>query len=86
MLTELEILEQNRLEKICKYLYQIRQEQGISLKAIAQQTRFQKHQLRAIEQGNLDTLPPSVYIQKSWAQVEFQFMPQIHSMSPSNSC
>lgn len=62
-LTKLETLQQNRLEEIGCYLSQIRHAQGVSLEAIAQQTRIQKHQLEAIEQANLSKLPPAVYVQ-----------------------
>ncbi|MBD2576712.1 helix-turn-helix domain-containing protein [Oscillatoria sp. FACHB-1406] len=60
---KLESLQQSRLEEIGKYLFQMRQEQRLSLETIAQQTRIQKYQLEAIEQGNLSKLPPPVYVQ-----------------------
>ena len=52
-----------RLAAMGLQLCELRQQQGISLEQIASQTRIQPRLLRAIEQGKLESLPESVYIQ-----------------------
>lgn len=61
--SNLEILQQRRLEEIGRYLYQIREERSVSLDLIVNQTKIQRHQLRNIELGNMDHLPPAIYVQ-----------------------
>ncbi|NJR49909.1 MAG: helix-turn-helix domain-containing protein [Leptolyngbyaceae cyanobacterium CSU_1_3] len=52
-----------RLAELGLRLAQLRQQQGISLEDIARATRIQPRLLRAIEAGDLEVLPESVYIQ-----------------------
>jgi cytoskeletal protein RodZ len=56
-------LQGERLREIGAYLNQVRHEQGITLDTIAQQTFIQAYQLRAIEAGEIHSLPEPVYIQ-----------------------
>ena len=60
--TKLEVLQKQCLEEVGKYLYTIRQEQEIALEEIERRTKIQRYQLIAIEQGELDRLPPAIYI------------------------
>lgn len=52
-----------RLTEMGLQLCELRQQQEISLEQIASKTRIQPRLLEAIEQGRLDSLPESVYIQ-----------------------
>jgi len=52
-----------RLAKMGLQLYEVRQQQEISLEQVVSQTRIQPRFLQAIEQGKLENLPESVYIQ-----------------------
>ncbi|KAM3094963.1 helix-turn-helix domain-containing protein [Phormidesmis sp. 146-35] len=52
-----------RLAELGMRLAQLRQQQEISLEAVARITRIQPRLLRAIEEGNLNILPEPVYIQ-----------------------
>ena len=52
-----------RLAEMGLQLCELRQQQEISLEQVASQTRIQPRLLRAIEQGKLENLPESVYIQ-----------------------
>ncbi len=52
-----------RLAEMGLQLCELRQQQEISLEQIASQTRIQPRLLKAIEQGKLEHLPESVYIQ-----------------------
>lgn len=57
--------QQNRQEKITEigtYLYQIRAEKDISLKLIEARTQIPVRLLKAIETGDLNSLPEPVYI------------------------
>lgn len=47
--TKLQGLQQTRLTEIGEYLYQLRQEKGISLEQVEQATKVQKYQLEEIE-------------------------------------
>ena len=61
--SKLQIIQQQRLEEIGKYLNQTRLEERISLEAVEQQTRIQKSHLESIERGDLSRLPPGIYVQ-----------------------
>lgn len=61
--TELQTSDPQRLVEIGGYLRQLREAQGMSLELVEQQTKIQKFQLVAIEQGNISQLPPTIYIQ-----------------------
>ncbi len=52
-----------RLAEMGMQLCELRQQQEISLEQVSSQTRIQPRLLRAIEQGKLENLPESVYIQ-----------------------
>ena len=52
---------QKKLQLIGANLHRIRTEQGLSLDAIAQQTKIAKRVLIAIEQGEIDQLPEPFY-------------------------
>lgn len=54
---------QEILTELGSQLRQLRQEKQLSLESIAAETRIQTRLLRAIEEGNLHTLPEPVYIQ-----------------------
>ncbi len=51
-----------RLKQISEYLYHHRQEAGLSLEKIAQQTFIPLRLLEALESGQVDRLPEPVYI------------------------
>ncbi|NJL84128.1 MAG: helix-turn-helix domain-containing protein [Chloroflexaceae bacterium] len=55
-------LQRESLEALGTRLRGAREAKGLSLEKIAQQTLIQLRLLRAIEQGDLDTLPEPVYI------------------------
>ncbi|MBC6433517.1 helix-turn-helix domain-containing protein [Nostoc sp. HG1] len=52
-----------RLAEMGLQLCELRQQQEISLEQVASQTRIQPRFLQAIEQGKLENLPESIYIQ-----------------------
>ncbi len=52
----------DELQEIGDYLRQTRQEQGLSLEAIAQQTRISVRLLQSIEEANREELPEAVYL------------------------
>lgn len=52
----------HHLTEIGLYLSRIRQEKGLSIEQLATKTRISHRYLRAIEDGQLDQLPESVYI------------------------
>ncbi|MDB9528126.1 helix-turn-helix domain-containing protein [Oscillatoria sp. CS-180] len=55
-------VQKDSLQKIGAYLYQTRQKQGLSLQDIHQKTFIQRYALKAIEAGDLDTLPEPFYV------------------------
>jgi hypothetical protein len=58
----LEVQQKAYLQKIGELLKQTRQEKGLSLEDIYQQTFIQVYNLKAIEEGNLRCLPEPFYI------------------------
>lgn len=73
MLSNLEIIQQRWLEEMGGCLCQIRQEKGISLDRVVQQTKIQKYQLVALETGDLKKLPPAVYL-KGFIKIYADFL------------
>lgn len=66
MSRELSFLQQEQTEKLVQigdYLRQVREDSDLSLEDVAARTLIQSRLLRAIEQGKLNQLPESVYIQ-----------------------
>ncbi len=59
---ELNALQKGSLQQIGAQLKQVRQEKGLSLEAIYEQTFIQVYNLKAIEDGNLRCLPEPFYI------------------------
>ena len=63
---ETALLQQEQVERLIQigaYLHHIREEQSLSLEAVAAQTMIQARLLKAIEEGKLHHLPEPVYIQ-----------------------
>lgn len=56
-------LQGERLREIGAYLRQTRLDQEVSMATITQQTFIQAYQLKAIEAGDLQSLPEAVYVQ-----------------------
>jgi len=56
-------LQAGKLQEISHYLQQHRQEQGLSLKDVAERTRIPLSTLKAIEAAQLTQLPEPVYVQ-----------------------
>ena len=54
--------QSEKLIQIGAYLQDVRQEQGLSIEQIATKTMIQARLLRAIEAGNLDSLPEAIYV------------------------
>ncbi|MEM6251993.1 MAG: helix-turn-helix transcriptional regulator [Cyanobacteria bacterium P01_D01_bin.156] len=60
-----------QLVAIGHYLKTIRTQKGLSLQQVAQRTKVQPKQLRAIETGDYQTLPEAIYVRgflKQYAQ------------------
>jgi len=62
MADNLEILQQQRLIEIGKYLRYVRRERKADLKELSERTRISLQYLEAIEAGNLKQLPEAVDI------------------------
>ena len=55
-------LQSQTLQELGEYFFHCRQQQNLSLEQIAASTKIQRRLLEAIEKGDLDRLPESVYI------------------------
>lgn len=94
--SQLETLQQERLNQIGAALQEAREEVHLSLDDVADKTLIQPRLLRAIESGKRDQLPEPVYIQgfiKRYADVlgldgnqfaqAFPIAPETHSAQPT---
>ncbi|MGG6293507.1 helix-turn-helix domain-containing protein [Leptolyngbya sp. AN02str] len=61
-ISQLEQLQVEQLQQIGAYLFQVREDMGLSLEQIATKTMISGRLLNAIETGNLKQLPEPVYI------------------------
>ncbi|MBW4655520.1 MAG: DUF4115 domain-containing protein [Kaiparowitsia implicata GSE-PSE-MK54-09C] len=61
-ISQLEQLQQERLQQIGDYLMQVRQDAGLTIDHISAKTLIQSRLLNAIEAGNMRILPEPVYV------------------------